>query len=140
MNKVSEASVYTVKAMSEEQQSALGLRVLIMRRWPRGIPRTSVDVWLPDAGPSHELLDAYNQGLITWETFEERYLREQEQASSCRAVFYAGNKIITDVKDIPISPLEQLYNFTLRYETVTVMCKEKAGEHCHRHIVLELVK
>lgn len=132
---IGEASVYAVKGMTSEAQHSLGLRVLIMRRWPRGIARQTVNVWLPDAGPSVELLDAYNGGLVQWDEFETRYHREQEALSSCRVVRYEGEGIVGDARE-QLSPMQMLRELERQHGTVTVMCREQAGEHCHRHIVV----
>ena len=51
-------------------------RLLIMRRWPRGIAKAAVDQWEPDLGPSHALLDTYRDGDITWPQFADRYRAE----------------------------------------------------------------
>jgi uncharacterized protein YeaO (DUF488 family) len=136
---INEASVYAVKKMSPEAQQSLGLRVLIMRRWPRGIARQTVNVWLPDAGPSVELLSAYNDGLVLWDEFETRYRQEQESLTYCRTycrmVTYAGKRIVSDAW-VPLSPMQVLRDLEQQYGTVTVMCRERVGEHCHRHIVI----
>ena len=47
-----EKSVYT-PANDDE-----GLRVLVMRTWPRGVSTGRVDVWLKELGPTPELLQA----------------------------------------------------------------------------------
>ena len=53
-------------------------KLLVMRRWPRGIAKTRVDEWAQQLGPSAELLDGYRQGEgeIAWPEFESRYLDE----------------------------------------------------------------
>ena len=34
-------------------------RLLVMRRWPRGVKKGAVDQWERDLGPSDALLEAY---------------------------------------------------------------------------------
>src|SRR4030081_1491817 len=53
-----------------------GLRVLVMRHWPRGVRKECADVWLKEAGPSRALLDAYNHAGLGWPEFEQRYRAE----------------------------------------------------------------
>lgn len=132
---ITEASVYAVKRMPSDAQQSLGLRVLIMRHWPRGIARQTVNVWLPDAGPSVDLLDAYNDGLVKWDEFEARYRQEQESLTYCRVVTYASDRMVSDAW-VPLSPMQLLRDLEQQHGTVTVMCRERAGEHCHRHIVV----
>ncbi len=38
-----------------------GARILVMRRWPRGISKDQIDEWRKDLGPSMELCE---RGLI----------------------------------------------------------------------------
>ena len=64
------ASIYESPADND------GLRVLIMRYWPRGVRRERVDVWLKDAAPSTELLKAYTHGGLSWSDFEAGYRAE----------------------------------------------------------------
>jgi uncharacterized protein YeaO (DUF488 family) len=54
-------------------------RLLVMRRWPRGVAKGAVDQWERELGPSTELLEAYQAGDLPWEQFEARY-REQVAA------------------------------------------------------------
>ena len=53
-------------------------RLLVMRRWPRGVAKSRVDEWLPDLAPSVELLARYREGAVEWEAFETAYLGEIE--------------------------------------------------------------
>ena len=63
-----------------------GKRVLVMRRWPRGIPVTGVDLWLKDLGPTPQLLLAFRSGKVRWPTFEKRYLDELEGEPARKAI------------------------------------------------------
>jgi len=58
-----------------------GRRVLVMRRWPRGVAKTRVQEWFRELGPSDGLLDQYQQGAgtIDWPAFEAAYLEEVGQ-------------------------------------------------------------
>src|SRR5579863_1395300 len=92
----SEASVYAAKRLDSPARRALGLRVLTMRFWPRGIMRSEIDIWLPDAGPSPTLLAESRAGMITWEQFVPRYLAEQDQLTACRVVTYKAGLVHSD--------------------------------------------
>src|SRR6266571_1740784 len=61
--------------MSEAERASLGYLVLVMRRWPQGFSweALGLHLWLPDAGPSPELLKAYQAKQIDWEEFAQRY-------------------------------------------------------------------
>ena len=92
-----------------------GLRVLVMRQWPRGVRRDRIDLWLKDAAPSRELLRAYRDGL-TWQEFERRYRAE--------------------ILDERPHVLEQLRQLEQEHGQVTLLCHERMPPHmhCHREI------
>ncbi len=53
-----------------------GFRVLVTRKWPRGIPKDAIDLWVKDLGGTPELLKEYKKGKITPAGFEARYRGE----------------------------------------------------------------
>lgn len=53
-----------------------GLRVLVTRKWPRGIPKEAVDLWLKELGGTPELLKEYKKGKISAAGFQARYQAE----------------------------------------------------------------
>jgi uncharacterized protein YeaO (DUF488 family) len=92
-----------------------------MRRWPRGIRKTAVDLWLKDAGPSRELLDAYNHDALGWSEFERRYRDEMLQ----------------ERPDV----LDEIRRLDREHGLVTLLCHERIppSEHCHREVLLSLL-
>src|SRR5438132_10208014 len=98
-----------------------GLRVLVMRQWPRGVRKECVDVWLKEAGPSRVLLDAYNHAGLGWEEFAERYraemLHERPQV------------------------LDELRGLEKEHGVLTLLCHERMppNEHCHREVLADLL-
>jgi len=48
-------------------------RLLVMRRWPRGVPKGAVDQWERELAPSVALLAAYRDGAMPWTDFEAEY-------------------------------------------------------------------
>lgn len=55
-----------------------GVRILVDRLWPRGVPKEAadIDVWLRDVAPSDELRRWYGHDPEKWGEFKERYFRE----------------------------------------------------------------
>ncbi len=55
-----------------------GIRILIERKWPRGMRRSSqhVDIWLKRIGPSEELHKWHLHNRESWAEYERRYRRE----------------------------------------------------------------
>jgi uncharacterized protein YeaO (DUF488 family) len=111
-----QASVY-----DPPSDEPLGLRVLIMRQWPRGIRRDRIDVWLKDAAPSRELLEAHNHHGLGWDEFFTRYRKE----------------ILEERPTV----LEELRRLDREHGHVTLLCFERIppAEHCHRLTLLELL-
>jgi uncharacterized protein YeaO (DUF488 family) len=93
-------------------------RLLVMRRWPRGVAKGAVDQWERDLGPSDELLDGYNAGGIPWETFAERY--RAEMADQANVVRWAARMAETT--------------------GVTLLCGSHPDEQCHRGILAAIIR
>ena len=108
------ASIYSAK-------DAAGLKVLVMRYWPRGVRRESVDVWIKDAAPSRELLRAYAHEGLPWHEFEQRYRDEMLQERP--------------------EVLERLRALHSEHGVVTLLCHEQIPPkaHCHRTVLLDLL-
>ena len=83
------------KRIYEPADPADGHRLLIMRRWPRGIRKTAVDSWEPNLGPSLPLLTDHRQGKIDWPAFARLYRREManrpEVLAKAAALAQAGD-------------------------------------------------
>jgi uncharacterized protein YeaO (DUF488 family) len=110
------ASVYDPPAAGE------GLRVLIMRYWPRGVRRERIDAWLKDAAPSTELVRAYTHRGLPWEDFEASYRAE---------ILHARPQV-----------LDQLRQLEREHGTLTLLCHERIPPHahCHRQTLAELLR
>ncbi len=101
-----------------------GYRLLVMRRWPRGVRKTQVDGWLKELGPSSALLGKLREGKIDWQTFSRLY---KEQVGGTEA----GRDLMEDVEG-----LEK------EHGAVTLLCHEdlkKPNTTCHRVLLKELL-
>lgn len=93
-------------------------RLLVMRRWPRGIAKGAVDQWEPDLGPSTELLAAYQSGEVDWDTFASRYRAE-------------------------VTAKPSLLIWAARMATgtgVVLLCGSHADEECHRSLLADVLR
>ena len=85
-----------VKRVYEPPAASDGMRVLIMRLWPRGIRKSRVDIWLKELGPVLPLLRAFRAGEIDWAEYRRRYRRglarpeAQAHVAAVRAYTKAG--------------------------------------------------
>ena len=92
-----------------------GLRVLVMRLWPRGIRKQEVDLWLKELGASVANLRAWKAGAIDWPEMEKRYV--------------AGL-----TAPVAAAQLRELAELAKR-GTVTVLCSCADESQCHRGIL-----
>ena len=111
------ASVYDAK----ERSAGDGLRVLVMRQWPRGVRKERVDLWMKEAAPSRALLDAYHHAGLGWHEFEQRYRSE--------------------IVDQRPEVLEHLRRLEAEHDVLTLLCYEliPPREHCHREVLVDLL-
>lgn len=133
-----EASVYAFRRFSEQERAASGLRVLIMRRWPRGISRQQVDLWIPSAAPVPEVLRAYRDGRIPWNEVATVYRINQQMTHDCVVYDYRG-KGMPRLSRVAQGPLALLHDLECEHGTVTLLCWEQEGP-CHRFVLKELLE
>jgi uncharacterized protein YeaO (DUF488 family) len=95
-----------------------GYRLLVMRLWPRGVRKDSVDSWEPNLGPSRDLLQAFQKGHIDWENLARRYLGEMEEQQ----------------------PLLEHYGELSRSQTLPLLCSCVDELRCHRTLLRGLLE
>ncbi|MCW5980470.1 MAG: DUF488 family protein [Bryobacteraceae bacterium] len=111
-----------------------GLRLLVARFRGRGLPKDRYDVWMPNLGPSEELLRAAQEGAITWAEFKRRY----------RAELFESGPI--DDRNRTIRNRGQKFTLRLLTElgkrgTVTLMCHcPEDASQCHRHVLASVLR
>lgn len=110
--------MFTEKSVYEPATEDEGLRVLVMRTWPRGISLGRVDVWLKELGPTPDLLAGLESRRLSWPAFAEAYLAQIRSVP-------ASVEALATVRD-----LEQ------RSGHVTLFCHERQPP-CHRFLLLE---
>jgi uncharacterized protein YeaO (DUF488 family) len=103
-----------------------GLRVLITRYRPRGVPKAKEtwDVWLQDLGPSRALhADYYGKHgpPIDWTTYRRRYLEEMASRGEL---------------------IDSLAERVRRGEAVTLLCSSACTDEarCHRTLLARLIE
>lgn len=83
------------------------------------------DLWLQGLAPSVGLLNDWNNGKLTWEEYEERYLKEiRNKEDNLR-----GSNDIRELRGI----IE-------REEVITLLCAEKEDTYCHRRLLKEYIE
>jgi uncharacterized protein YeaO (DUF488 family) len=109
-----EKSVYAPASEDE------GMRVLVMRQWPRGVSTGRIDVWLKELGPTRDLLEGLESRRLTWMAFADAY----------RAQIATRSASVDD--------LAMLRDLERRSGKVTLFCHERQPP-CHRFLLLELL-
>jgi len=108
------------KSIFEPKETADGYRILITRFYPRGVQRAHFDEWIRALSPHPDLLFACKQGKIAWDSFR--------------------NLLISQLKNDPeaLDAILFLHDWS-RTHDVTLLCYEKAGKPCHRHIIQDVI-
>lgn len=98
-----------------------GYRVLISRFYPRGVRRENFDEWVSSLSPKPELLFKYKHGAIDWDSFKRSFMLQlKNDIDGLEAVF-------------ALHDLSKMHDITL-------LCFEKSGVPCHRHLVRDVVE
>jgi len=111
--------VIKTKSIYDPKERKDGKRILITRHYPRFHEKLEYDEWNRNLAPSKELLKSYKNKKITWTQFRLAFLKE----------------LTSDEAKGELDKLAKL----ARTKNVTLLCYEKEGERCHRHIVKALV-
>jgi uncharacterized protein YeaO (DUF488 family) len=84
-------SAVKVKRVYAPPSGEDGVRVLVDRLWPRGLPkaRAAVDLWLKDIGPSLALRKWFNRDPSRWAEFKQRYAEELDALGKTSAAVAA---------------------------------------------------
>jgi uncharacterized protein YeaO (DUF488 family) len=129
MNRIATKSVYSpIKPRRD------GLRILVTRVRGRGLPKDRYDAWMPNLGPSEQLLQAFRAEQISWAEFRRRYRKELFEGGSADR----GNVTIKNHgQKFTLRLIQQL----ARREPVTLMCHCSEDEsHCHRHLLQRILQ
>jgi uncharacterized protein YeaO (DUF488 family) len=103
-----------------------GLRVLICRYRPRGLPKAEEtwDVWMKNLGPSPELLAAFQgkkRAPITLSEYRTRYREEMQSQTEA---------------------IQRLADLLDEGKSLTLLCSKSCiiAEACHRTLLAELIE
>ena len=108
------------KTIYDEPSLSDGKRILVMRLWPRGVRKESVDFWLKNVGTERELIREWKAGQVTRAEYEIRYYRMMEGDEQ--------RKLVKEIADIA------------RESPVTLLCSCKDPERCHRSLLKKLIE
>lgn len=109
------------KSVYKPKENEDGVRILITRYYPRGVKKGHFDQWLRELAPSKELLKDYKIGEVNQTQFTIRFLEQINSDKMSRET---------------IKTLTELAKET----NVTLLCYERDGDFCHRHLVQDVIK
>jgi len=100
-----------------------GLRVLVERLWPRGIPKEKahIDTWLRDVAPSDALRRWFHARPAQWAAFQKRYLEELHEPAASAA-------------------LEELYRLAAKRRRLTLIYSSRNQEHNNAVVLQQLLE
>jgi uncharacterized protein YeaO (DUF488 family) len=108
------------KSVYDPVEESDGFRVLIMRKWPRGI-LGMIDFWYKELGPSIDLLDNWNGKKITWSQYVKQNRAEHKSSAAAKK----------EMECLEVQSVDK---------TLTLLCKERENDpHCHRHILKKII-
>ncbi len=96
-----------------------GTRILITRFYPRGVKRERFHEWERALAPSARLLKQYKNAEIAEEEFMRLFRLEMCTTEGRRAI--------------------GILRFRATSSTLTLLCHERSGNLCHRHILREII-
>lgn len=128
----------TVYAPSEVED---GVRLIIMRRYPRGVAKTRAHAWLPELAPTLPLVHWYHENLdalvAQWKTSDpERYETELQGFWRIYSRRYLREMNASTPRHL-IGLFASLHrNFGV---TLTLLCACREHHICHRSLLAQLI-
>jgi uncharacterized protein YeaO (DUF488 family) len=134
-------TIQYVKSVYAAAEAADGMRLIVMRRYPRGVAKARAHAWLPELAPTLPLVHWYHEHLKAlvsqwqlkdparyeteladfWSTYSGRYLREMRGRSERRLIGF-------------LSSLHQNFGVSL-----TLLCGCPDHRICHRSLLGHLI-
>jgi uncharacterized protein YeaO (DUF488 family) len=125
--------VKTKSVLSPIEPEKDGLRILAARFRGRGLPTSRYDVWMPNLGPTEQLLKAILAGKIGWGEFSRRYRKELFESGS---VDERNRTIKNHGQKFTLRLLQKL----AQAGTITLLCHcAEEEQHCHRHLLQKVL-
>lgn len=109
----------TTKSIYDPASSEDGLRVLVMRFWPRGVARKAADYWFRELGTTPALIQQWKSGKIQWTQFRREYQRGLQDP--------AARQAIMEIRKL------------LSQKPVTLLCSCRDEARCHRSILKQAI-
>lgn len=109
------------KNVYDKRETSDGTRILVMRLWPRGVKKTSIDTWMKELGTPKELIKQWKSGKIPFESLRKRYV-----------TYLKADKVGMELAN-------EIADRVSKGNKVTLLCSCKKPLECHRSILKEIV-
>jgi uncharacterized protein YeaO (DUF488 family) len=109
----------TTKCIYDPASPQDGVRVLVMRFWPRGVARKAVNLWFRELGTAPALIQEWKQEKIRWTQFRRGYQKGLQDP--------AARQAIMEIRKI------------LSEKPVTLLCSCAEEARCHRGILKQAI-
>jgi uncharacterized protein YeaO (DUF488 family) len=110
--------IYTQKETSD------GTRILIARKWPRGIRKGHFHEWYKELSPEEDTLKEWldsKKTEVDWKKYLSKFLPQMKGSEA-------------------VAKIEELRERSKKGEIITLLCHCRPGEHCHRYIIKSKIK
>ena len=107
------------KRVSDPPAASDGIRILVMRFWPRGVARAATDQWFRELGTQPALIQKWKPGALRWTEFRRAYRRGLQDP--------AARQAITEIRKL------------LTKSPVTLFCTCADEARCHRSILKQVI-
>jgi uncharacterized protein YeaO (DUF488 family) len=101
------------KSIYDPPEPGDGKRILVMRLWPRGVPKARVDLWVKELGVDRDVIRMWKSGALSWEELSQRY-----------------NESLKGKVGLLKALAEEA-----RRGTITLLCSCRDPERCHRSLL-----
>jgi uncharacterized protein YeaO (DUF488 family) len=91
-----------------------------MRLWPRGVRKTTIDLWMKDVGTSIDLIRGWKSGRVTWAQFKSRYKKQMRG-------------------ELEKNRIKELVEYAKK-GPITLLCTDKDPDRCHRSLLKEMIE
>lgn len=98
-----------------------GMRILVMRLYPRGVKRDVFQEWYKELGSAPELIKEWKSRRIGWGEFARRYEAQTAADPDAQAC------------------LDKLARRANK-ETITLLCSCEDEAHCHRSLLKTMIE
>jgi len=123
--------ILTSKHCRQTPDAEDGTRILVMRYWPRGVPRTRFHIWMRQLAPSVALLKAFKDLASKRPLFAPDGYRTPEWLALMDCYRAEIRRQKPELLDLGRRHLEG--------ETLTLLCGCHDPDRCHRTVLASLI-